>query len=119
MLDNAEVLDRDPIFDDGIHDPDARVNLTGRADLGLSFQMHARMDHRIGTDLHIRIDIRRGRVLDRHAGCHQLFVLLLPHDAAYLRQLGVAVDAKHLVGLFKSDRLDSSLLPSIESDEIG
>ena len=55
------------------------------------------MDHRVGADLHVGIDVGRGRVDERDAGGHQFFVLLLSHEPAHLRQFRPAVDAADLL----------------------
>ena len=51
------------------------------------------MDDRVGSDLDVGIDVRRGRIDKRHPGRHEFFVLLLSHEPAHLRELRAAVDA--------------------------
>ena len=94
------------------------MNFTGAADSRLTFEMHARVNHCVGTDLHVGVDICGGRIFNRDPGSHQLFVLRLSHDAAYLCQLGAAIDAAHLVGVFERHRFHDPPLAAVGPDQI-
>ena len=81
-VDDAEVLHRHAIVEHRIDDAHARVNLARLADLGLPFEVHAGMDHRVGPDDHVVVDVGRRGIFDRHARRHELFVFFLSHDSA-------------------------------------
>ena len=51
--DDAEILNGDAILEHRVDDAHAGVNLTGLADLRSPFEVHARMDDRIGADDHV------------------------------------------------------------------
>ena len=77
------------------------------------------MDHRVGADLDVRIDVGRGRIDERDAGGHQFFVLLLSHDSAHFRQFGAAVDAPDFLGVVDHERFDRQLPPAVDGDQVG
>ena len=70
---------------------------------------HARVDHGVGADLDVRIDVGRGRIDQGDARRHELFVLLLSHEPAYLRQLRSAVDAADFLWIVNENVFTSSL----------
>ena len=54
------------------------------------------MDDRVGADGHVRADVGRGRIDDRHAGRHQLVVLRRSQNRRHVGQLPPAVHAEDL-----------------------
>jgi hypothetical protein len=60
------------------------MNFAGRADSRVALEEDARVDHRVRPDLHIGVDVGGGRVDQRDAGGHQLFIFLLADHTADL-----------------------------------
>ena len=94
------------------------MNLARLADLRPPLEVHARMDHRIGADDDVVVDVGRRGIFDRHAGRHQLFVFFLSHDSARFCQFRPAVDAANLVGILDHDRFDAEPAAAIRRNEI-
>ncbi len=117
-VDDAVVLHRHAIVEHGIDDPHARVDLARLADLGLPLDMHARVNHRVGADDHVVVDVGRRGIFDRDARRHELFVFFLSHDSARLCQFRPAVDAVDLVGMLDDDRFDAAPAAAIGRDEV-
>ena len=57
-----KLLIGDAVADLRVDDADVRLDLAGRADAGLSLDDHTRVDHRVGADLDVRVDVGRGRI---------------------------------------------------------
>ena len=57
------------------------------------------MNHGVGADLDVGVDVGRGGIDQRDAGGHQFFVLLLSHHPADLGEFCPAVDAADLDGI--------------------
>src|SRR5262245_31854739 len=76
------------------------------------------MDDRVATYADAAVDVNRRRILERDAGCHQLRVLLLPHDVTHCRELDAAVDAANLVWLRDGNRFDRTPLAAEDRDKI-
>ena len=79
-----------------VDDPHAGVDLAAGADLRAPLEMDAGMDDRVGADGHVRPDVGRGRIDDRHAGRHQLVVLRRSENRRHVGQLLPAVHAEDL-----------------------
>ena len=77
------------------------------------------MNHRVGADLDVGVDVGRGRVDERDPGGHQLFVLVLSHDPAHFRQFGAAVDAADFLRVVHDQRFHRQLAAAVDGNEIG
>ena len=117
-VDDAEILHSHAIVKSGIDDADAGVNLTRLTDFRPPLEVHARMYDCIGANNDPLVDVRRCGILNRHAGCHELFVLFLFHDSARFCQFGPAVDTANLVRILEQDRLDVEFPPAIGRNQI-
>ena len=71
------------------------------SDARVALEKDARVNHGVGPDCDVGVDVGGGRVDQRDAGGHQLFIFLLADHAADLCELGSAVDAADLVGLLR------------------
>jgi len=105
-VNDAVVVDEHVVADRGVDNPDSGVQLASGADDGASLEDDAWVNHGVGTDGHVGVDIGRCRVLDGDTGGHQLFVLALSHDPSDLRQFGLAVDPANFVRVIDLDGLD-------------
>ena len=77
------------------------------------------MDHGVGTDDDIAVDIGGRRINQRDTCGHQLFVLLLANHGTDLGKLCAAVDAANLFRALDRPRGDRALLFAIDGDQIG
>ena len=75
-----------------------RLDLAGRADARSALDDHPGWITVSGPIVDVRVDVGGRRVHERDPGRHQLFVLLLSHEPAHLRELRPAVDAADFVG---------------------
>ena len=117
--DQAEVVDRHAVADLRVGDAHVRLDLARRPDPRLPFDDHAGVNHRVGANLDVRIDVGRGRVDERDAGRHQFFVLVLSHEPAHFRQFRAAVDAADFLRVVDHERFDRQLAPAVDGDQIG
>ena len=117
--DHSVVSHTHPIADRRVDDARAGVDLAGRADLRRALEEDAWMDHRVGADDDVGVDVGGGGIDQRDAGGHQLFVLLLADHGADLCKFSAAVDAANLFGALDRPGRDRALLFAIDRDQIG
>ena len=113
------VQDGDPIPDGGVDETDARVHLTGRADLRRTLETNAGVQDRVLTDLDVHVHVGGRRVHQCDAGRHQFFVLLLSNHTTHLCQFAPAVDAANLAGVRHGPGGHRPALPPIDGDQVG
>ena len=102
----------------GVHNPAAGVDFTRGANLRRPFQEHARVDHRIGSDNDVAVDVGGGRVNQRDTCGHQLFVLLLADHGTDLGKFCAAVDAANLFRALDRPGSDGVFLFAIDGDQV-
>ncbi len=101
----------------GHHHP--RLDEALGADAGCAAQVDAGVDSRIGTDLHLWIDVGRRRVDQGHAGAHVGLVDPAAHDLPGPRQLDAVVDPHGLFGIIGDQRTDLATGRPGHRDHVG
>ena len=119
IRDHSVVSHTHAIADRRVDDARAGVDFAGRADLRRALEKDARIDHRVGPDDDVGVDVGGRGIDQRDAGGHQLFVLLLADHGGDLCKFGTAVDAADFVGALDRPGRDRALLFAIDRDEIG
>ena len=107
------------VTDFRIGDRDVSVDLARGTNARPALDDHAWVDHGVGADLDVRIDVGCGRIDQGDARRHELFVLLLSHEPAYLRQLSSAVNASDFLWIVNENALHQQLAPPVDRHEIG
>ena len=114
MIENRHV-----VADADVRQADAGVNAAARANGRLALEHDAGSDGRVRTDRDVFVDVRRLRIVERHAVELQRPVLSGPHDAAEIGEIDAAVHAAQLIRRVEQQRLDRQPPLAIDRDEIG
>ena len=88
-------LDLHVVANHGIHDDAPRFHSATRTQLRLPKQLHARLNHRIFTGGHVRIDQHGFRQLNGRTRVHQRAALPFAEDAVHFGEIGARVAAQN------------------------